>query len=61
MPRTAILIPGFRSTGVVRVFPAGWNDEAARFDPQAIAATETQFRELPGDVRLTHAVVVMRR
>ena len=59
-PRCAILLPGFRSRSLVRVFPEGWNQEAAEFAPQVIAATLPQLEALTG-VCLTHAVIVFRR
>jgi hypothetical protein len=60
-PRTAVLIPCFRSFGAVRVFGDGWNDDAVTFAPQAIAATLPQLDALAGVVRITHAIVVFRR
>lgn len=57
-PRTAILVPGFQETKLVRVFPAGWNEEAARFRPSSIAGPAEQLRRLTGeDLQLRHAVV----
>ena len=57
-PRTAVLAPGFRQTKLVRVFPAGWNEEAARFRPSSIAASTEQLRRLMGeDLQLRHAVI----
>ncbi len=58
MPRTAILAPGFRDTKLTRVFPAGWNDSAARFQPSSIAGTPDQLRVIARQgMRLQHSVV----
>lgn len=59
-PRTAVLVPGFRSRGPVRVFNEGWGEDAAKFAPQAIAAALPQLEALAGAVSLTHAIVVFR-
>ncbi len=59
-PRTAVLVPGFRSRGSVRIFPAGWGEDVAKFVPQAIAAALPQLDALAGVVPVTHAVVVFR-
>ena len=57
-PRTAILTPGFRQTKLVRVFPAGWTEEAARFHPSSIAGPTEQLRRLAKrGFQLGHAVV----
>jgi hypothetical protein len=57
--RTAILSPGFQETKLVRVFPHGWNEEAARFKPSSIAGPVEQLRRLTKlDLRLRHAVIV---
>lgn len=57
-PRTAILAPGFEETKLVRVFPAGWSEEAARFAPSSIAGPPEQLRRLAGHkLELRHAVV----
>ncbi len=62
MPRTAVLIPGYRSKGRARVFASGWCARAAKFAPQAIAATLAQFEAIAGtDISLTHAVIVVGR
>lgn len=61
VPRCAVLVGGFRSRFPVRVFDGGWNEEAAKFEPQAIAATLPQLDALAGVVQLTHAVIVFRR
>jgi hypothetical protein len=59
MPRTAILAPGFQETKLVRVFPHGWNEEAAKFEPSSIAGPVEQLRRLTNlDLRLRHAVIV---
>jgi hypothetical protein len=60
-PRCAVLARGFRSRYPVRVFPEGWNEEAVRFAPQAIAATLPKLDALAGGVSVTHAVVVFRK
>src|SRR5260370_40677447 len=58
-PRTAILSPGFQETKLVRVFPHGWNEEAARFEPSSIAGPVEQLRRLTKlDLGLRHAVIV---
>jgi hypothetical protein len=59
-PRTAVLIGGFRSQGLVRVFPDGWNDEAKGFDPQALAASLLQLEGLAGVIAPSHALIVLR-
>ena len=57
-PRTAILAPGFQETKLVRVFPAGWTEETARFNPSSIAGPTEQLRRLTKQhLRLGHAVV----
>ena len=61
VPRCAVLVAGFRSRSPVRVFDEGWNEEAARFGPEAIGATLAQFDALIGVVRLTHAAIVFRK
>jgi hypothetical protein len=58
-PRTAILSPGFQETKLVRVFPRGWNAEAARFEPSSIAGSAEQLRRLTKiGLKLRHAVIV---
>ena len=59
-PRTAVLISGFRSSGLVRVFPDGWNEEATRFDPQALAGSLLQLEGLARIASPSHAVIVLR-
>jgi len=57
-PRTAILAPGFQETKTTRVFPSGWNEEAARFQPQSIAAPVEVLRRLADQgLQLEHAVI----
>ena len=59
-PRTAILAPGFQETKLVRVFPAGWTEEAARFHPSSIAGPPEQLRRLTKHgIELSHAVVAL--
>lgn len=58
MPRTAILTPGFQETKLARVFPSGWSEPAARFQPTSIAGTPEQLRALARQgVRVEHSVV----
>jgi len=58
-PRTAILAPGFQETKLVRVFPSGWTNWAARFQPSSLAAPPEQLRRLTRHgIELSHAVVV---
>lgn len=60
VPKTAILVPGFRETRSVRVFPGGWSDACRRFAPAAVVATFPQLRELSTcGVRFTHTLVVL--
>jgi hypothetical protein len=57
-PRTAILAPGFQPTKTARVFPRGWCELAARFQPQSIAASLVDLRRLAAQgLRLEHAVI----
>jgi hypothetical protein len=60
-PRTAVLVPGFRSSELVRVFPDGWNEEANRFNPQAVAGSLLQLEGLARIASPTHAVIVLRK
>jgi hypothetical protein len=66
-PRTAVLVSWFRPpllpSQPVRIFPQGWADEAARFEPSAVAATVEQCRLLCGFLipSLTHALVILER
>jgi hypothetical protein len=58
-PRTAILVPGFRETRLVRTFPLGWNDRARRFEPASIAGPLEQLRSMARDAwQLEQAVIV---
>ncbi|SRR5579884_2238626 len=61
VPRTAVLGPWVRPNGNVRVFPRGWDQEAAAFEPQAIAAEWAQIEALLGGPipSLTHAILVL--
>jgi hypothetical protein len=63
VPRTAVLVPGFRSRGPIRVFREGWGERARQFAPQAIAATIEQIEVLAANTELfvTHALVVITR
>jgi len=66
-PRTAVLVAWFRAArlpgGPVRVFPDGWNPEAAAFAPAAAAGTFEQIRALTQIPipSLTHALIVLAR
>jgi hypothetical protein len=66
-PRTAVLVPWFRpallASQPVRIFPRGWGNEAARYEPLAVAATREQCRALCGYLipSLTHALIVLER
>ena len=46
--------------GQVRIFPDGWNAEAARFAPAAVAGTLEQIRAF-AEVTVTHAIIVLER
>jgi hypothetical protein len=52
---------GFRSSGNIRVFENGWNDEAASFAPSAIAATAAQLIALPRVPGVKNALLVLVR
>ena len=57
-PRTVILAPGFQETKLVKVFPAGWTEGAARFNPSSIAGPADRLRILTRrGLELGHAVV----
>ena len=57
-PRTAILVPDFHSTRLVRVFPEGWSQEVEKFAPAAIAAPFDVLVQLAdAGVTITHAVI----
>lgn len=59
IPRTAILAPGFADSKLARVFPAGWSEEAARFEPTSIAGPVKELRKVARlGIELRHAVVV---
>jgi hypothetical protein len=60
-PRTAVLVPCFRSHGSVRIFPDGWNEAVTRFAPEAIAGTLAQLDSLAGlgISPPSHAVIVL--
>src|SRR5689334_12233697 len=59
-PRTAILVPGFQSTRLVRVFPQGWDQSAEKFAPASVAGTFEQLADLADHgVQLTHAVICL--
>src|SRR6266550_1450214 len=59
-PRTAILVPGFRSSRSIRAFPQGWDDAARKFAPAAVAGTLEQLLSLADQgVPLTHAVICL--
>jgi hypothetical protein len=66
-PRTAVLVDWFRpallASSTIRIFPQGWQAEAAQFEPAAIAATIDQLHKLSGVAipSLTHAVIVLER
>ncbi|HLK21476.1 MAG TPA: hypothetical protein VKT81_21155, partial [Bryobacteraceae bacterium] len=47
-------------TKLVRVFPTGWTEEAARFHPSSIAAPLDQLRRISRrGIELSHAVVAL--
>jgi len=61
--RTAILVRGFAQTRRVRVFPEGWSERVARFDPEIVAARIVQLRKLASSKsrpEISHALVVLR-
>ena len=59
-PRTAILAPGFQGTRTTRVFPNGWDESAARFQPQSIAAPVEELRRLAQrSIHLQHSVIAL--
>ncbi len=62
-PKTAVLVPWFRSIGPVQVFRDGWSEEAAAFAPCAIAATLAQLDALaPSEIPpLSHALIALTR
>jgi len=59
-PRTAILAPGFEESKAVRVFPTGWNEDAARYAPSSIAGPVEELRKVAEHgYELRHAVIVL--
>jgi len=64
-PHTAVLVPWFHESVLasrpVRVFPHGWNGDAAEFAPAAVAGTFEQLSALAlsGISSLTHSVIVL--
>lgn len=61
-PKTIVLAPGFESTRAIRVFPQGWNDEAARLGPCSVAASIKDLLSLAQrGVTLQHAAIVLTR
>lgn len=66
-PRTAVLVPWFHESVLasrpLRIFPNGWNEDAAAFAPAAVAGTFEQVSALArtGIASLTHAVIVLCR
>jgi hypothetical protein len=57
-PRTAILASGFQANKTTRIFPRGWDEQAARFQPQSIAAPLKELHRLAAQgLRLEHAVI----
>jgi hypothetical protein len=58
-PRTAVLAAGFRQTRLARVFPLGWNGQAARFSRASVAAPlEQMLRVARAGWRVEHSIVV---
>jgi hypothetical protein len=61
-PRTAVLLPGFRSQAQIRVFAGGWSEQAEKFAPESIAATLPQLVALASaGIPLTHSIIVLER
>ena len=61
-PKTIVLAPGFESTREIRVFPEGWNDEAARLGPCSVAASLNALLALAqSGTTLRHAAIVLTR
>lgn len=62
-PRTAVLLRCFRAGGNIRVFPQGWCEAAAAFQPATIAGSKEQLTALldapPSSV--THALICLLR
>ncbi len=61
MPRTALVMSGFRSGGSVRVFANGWKEAIEKFQPAAIAASVRQLRELAFRVQSGSVTLPLRR
>jgi len=65
VPRTAVLVPWFRPPSIresnIRIFANGWSEQAARFNPAALAGTMEQLRALERLplASLTHALIVL--
>jgi hypothetical protein len=58
-PRTAVLAAGFQETKLVRVFPLGWNEQAARFSRASVAGPlEQLLRVARAGWRVEHSIVV---
>ena len=61
-PKTIVLAAGFESTREIRVFPEGWNSEAARLGPCSVAASIEQLLALArAGTTLRHAAIVLTR
>lgn len=62
-PRTAVLGSWFRASREVRVFPEGWSEQVAAFQPSTLAGSLEQLLQAapPGSVELSHAVIVLHR
>lgn len=56
-PRVAVLMPGFRETKQIRYFSRLDEDEVARFEPEVLAGTSAQLRE----IALTGLAVSVRK
>jgi hypothetical protein len=54
-------VTGFRSAGNIRVFENGWNDEAASFAPQSIAATPAELASLPLVASVKNVLIALVR
>ena len=62
VPKTIVLAPGFESTRAIRVFPEGWNDEAARLGPCSVAAPIKDLLALArSGATLRYAAIVLTR
>jgi len=68
-PRSAILLDGFRETLKTRVFPGGWCDAAANWNPEALAGPLPRLKALSNRIldrelsipSLERAVIVLER